>query len=136
MSSDILPDDTRIDNFPVQHSDNCTAKHQLARSWFKPTVRIFKNLRNSLIEARTIPDGLAPSYFIEGLLYNVPPERFGGTEQQNFVDVVNWILATDSCKFLCTNEQYYLCHPTSPATWRAEKLDRFLDAAVKRWEQE
>lgn len=25
-----------------------------------------------------IVDGLAPSYFLEGLLYNVPDENFGG----------------------------------------------------------
>jgi hypothetical protein len=56
-----LPDGTRIENFPERHSDNCTTKHQVTKSWFKPTVRTFKNLRNSMIEAKIIEDGLAPS---------------------------------------------------------------------------
>lgn len=43
-------DGTRIDNFPVQHSDNCTQKHKDTRNWFKHSVRVYKNLRNTMIE--------------------------------------------------------------------------------------
>lgn len=32
----------RIDNFPQQHHDNCTKKHQVTGSWFKHTVRTYK----------------------------------------------------------------------------------------------
>ena len=32
-----LPDGTQIVNFPKQHSENCTIKHQATNSWFKPT---------------------------------------------------------------------------------------------------
>jgi hypothetical protein len=35
-----------IVNYPKLHSDNCTTKHQATNSWFKPTVRIFKNMRS------------------------------------------------------------------------------------------
>src|SRR5665213_2350941 len=34
------PDGTRVENFPRQHSANCTTKHQGTNQWFKPTVRI------------------------------------------------------------------------------------------------
>src|SRR4051794_23675527 len=47
----------RIDNFPTQHSDNCTKKHQETENWFKHTVRIYKNLRNAMIGKRMIEDG-------------------------------------------------------------------------------
>lgn len=126
-------DGTRIDNFPIQHSDNCTTKHQSTKSWFKPTVRTYKNLRNALIRNKTINDGLAPSYFIEGLLYNVPVDRFGGSQQQNFYDVVKWLNEADRAKFLCANEMYYLFHPTSPVTWRAGACETFLEAVIKYW---
>ena len=33
----------RIDNFPQQHHDNCTKKHQDLKNWFKHTVRIYNN---------------------------------------------------------------------------------------------
>jgi hypothetical protein len=46
----LLSDGTRIENFPKQHSANCTTKHQGTKQWFKPMVRIFKNMRNRMIE--------------------------------------------------------------------------------------
>jgi hypothetical protein len=104
-------DGTRIDNFPKQHSENCTTKHQGTRLWFKPTVRIYKNLRNRMIDEGLIEEGLAPSYYLEGLLYNVPADRFGGTQVQNFTDTLNWLLAADRSDFVCANELYYLLRP-------------------------
>jgi len=123
----------RIDNFPVQHSENCTWKHQDSKNWFKHTARIYKNLRNTMIEKKLIEDGLAPSYFIEGLLWNVPLDRFGGTEQQNFLDTLNWLWKADRSKFVCANDLYYLFHPTSLVTWRAEKCEKFLSKAIDYW---
>lgn len=121
-----LPDNTRIENFPQQHSENCSKKHQQTNQFFKPTVRTFKNLRNTMIKSGTISDGLAPSYFIEGLIYNVLPDLFGGSQQQNFKDVLFWLSSADRSKFVCANEQYYLFHSSSPVTWRAEKCSEFL----------
>jgi hypothetical protein len=126
-------DGTRIDNFPAQHSDNCTKKHQDTNRMFKHTVRVYKNLRNTMIEKGLFSDGVAPSYFIEGLLYNVPAAKFGGTEQQNFKDTLDWLNATDRSAFMCANGIYYLCHPTSPVTWRAENCSKFLAAATDYW---
>jgi hypothetical protein len=124
---------TRFDNFPKQHSDNCTAKHKATGQRFKPTVRVFKNMRNKLIEDGKIEEGLAPSYFIEGLLYNVPNDRFGGSEQANCADILIWLLKADRSKFVCANDLFYLFHDTSPVTWRKEKCDKFLDAALVLW---
>jgi hypothetical protein len=124
---------TRIDNFPKQHSDNCSSKNQShAPPWFKKTVRTYKNLRNKMTEDRNIQAGLAPSYFIEGLLYNVPVDRFGGTYMQNFDDTLNWLVQADRSKFVCANDLFYLCHPTSAVTWRAESCTAFLNAAVNK----
>src|SRR5206468_3663591 len=36
---------TRIINFPKQHTENCTTKHQGTGQWFKPMVRVLKNMR-------------------------------------------------------------------------------------------
>lgn len=122
-----LPDGTRIENYPERHSVKCTAKHQDTKQWFKPTVRIFKNLRNTMVEKKIIQDGLAPSYFIEGLIYNVPDHRFGGSEQLNFKDVLEWLRAADRSTFTCANGQFRLLG-NAPVTWRADDCTRFLDA--------
>jgi hypothetical protein len=116
----------RIENFPERHSDNCTTKHQDTKQWFKHTVRILKNLRNTLIEKKVIEDGLAPSYFIEGLMYNVPKEYFGGTEQLNFRDVLNYVLATDRDKFVSANEQFKLLG-NGNVTWPPANCQKFLN---------
>lgn len=128
-------DNTRIANYPDQHSANCTAKHQVTNEWFKPMVRILKNLRGKLVEDEMIEAGVAPSYYIEGLLYNVPNEKFGKSYDDSFVNCINWILEADRSKFLCANRQYYLLCEGSPVTWRDSKCTEFLTAACDLWKQ-
>jgi len=123
----------QIVNFPKQHSDNCTAKHQGTDSWFKPSVRILKNMRNRMVEAGYLAEGIAPSYFLEGMLYNVPDENFGGNYQDTIARVLNWIRSCDRTKLVCANELYFLCHPASPVTWRSENLEIYLNAAIRFW---
>jgi hypothetical protein len=130
-----LPDNTRIENFPEQHHDNSTTKHKGTNRLFKPTVRVYKNLRNKLIEERRLADGVAPSYFLEGMLYNVPPDRFGGSHTANFLDTLNWIIAAERAKFVCANEQYYLLWENDPVTWTAARCNIFLNAAVKYYDE-
>jgi len=126
-------DGVEIVNYPKQHSANCTAKHQATGSWFKPMVRIVKNMRNAMIAVDYIKEGLAPSYFLEGMLYNVPTEKFGGSYQQTLVAILSWLRECDRTKLLCANEMYKLLHPTSPVTWRAESFEAFLSAAIRYW---
>ena len=63
-------------------------------------VRIFKNLRNRLVDSNNIEKGLAPSYYLEGLLYNVPNDKFGSSYVDSFVNVFNYLDDTDRSKFL------------------------------------
>jgi hypothetical protein len=124
----------RIENFPKQHSENLTTKHRDTNQMFKPLVRILKNMRTRMVESGMITDGIAPSYFIEGLLYNVPKEHFAGDYTDAFTASINWILKADRTKFVCANEQYYLLRETS-VTWPPANCDQFLDALVKLWRE-
>ena len=128
-----LPDGTRIENYPKMHLANCSTKNQATNGWFKPTARVFKNMRNRMIETGLIASDLAPSYFMEGLLYNVPKDRFGGSQVANFTDVFNWLHGEDRSKFVCASERFYLLFEGSPVTWRAAKCAAFLDAVVAFW---
>lgn len=130
-----MPGDVRIENFPEQHHDNCTSKHQGTSRLFKPTVRVYKNLRNRLIEENRLANGVAPSYFIEGMLYNVPADRFGGSNTANFLDTLNWIIAAERAKFVCANEQFYLLWENDPVTWTAPRCNTFLNAVVKYYDE-
>ena len=128
------PDGTRIPNFPKQHSENCTAKHQASKSWFKPTVRILKNIRNRI--PGLIEQGLAPSYFLEGMAYNIPTENFGISYGSTIVGCVNYIHGLkDRSELVCANEQYYLLRDGSPVTWTEESCMKFVNSAAKMWNE-
>jgi hypothetical protein len=125
----------KIVNYPKMHSANLTTKHQNTRQWFKPIVRIFKNMKCKLVDDGMIASDLAPSYYIDGLLYNVPNEQFGLSYQNSVLNCLNWLTAADRSDFLCANERYYLLREGSPVTWRAAKCTEFLQAASKLWNQ-
>ena len=129
------PGGTQIVNYPRQHSDNCTAKHQATNRWFKPTVRILKNLRRAMVNDGIIDKIIAPSYFLEGLLYNVPDEKYGGSYQDTLVSCINWISEAseaDRSKFVCANKQFFL-FGTRPETWPVAHYDQFMNAFVDYW---
>lgn len=125
----------RIANYPKQHSANLTTKHQNTSKSFKPLARVFKNLRSRIVSDGLIRAGLAPSYYIEGLLYNVPNARLTTTSYEDGVaNTLNWYrqeaLKTD---LVCANEQYYLLRDGSPVCWPQANCDAFVEAAVKLW---
>ena len=121
-----------IVNYPRQHSENCTTKHQQVDGWYKPTVRIYKNLRNTLVRRGMIPPKLAPSYFLEGLLHNVPSESFGRNYGDTIVRTFNWIQGADRSHFTCANGLRPLLGNTAD-TWSAGDCSTFLDAFAKLW---
>ena len=123
----------RIANYPKQHSANCTTKHQATNEWFKPMVRILKNMRSSLVDDGAIKAGSAPSYFLEGLLYNVPNDKFGNSYGDTFVSAVNWILQAERKDLVCANEQYYLVRDSAATCWPCNDCSAFLDAVAKLW---
>jgi hypothetical protein len=124
----------RIANYPKYHSKNCTAKHQATKNWFKPTVRIFKNMRQRLVNNNIIDKSIAPSYFIEGLLYNVPDNLFGTSYELTFLQSLNWLLSNDRTKLVCANYQYYLLGKSNEQ-WPATNCDTFLTQILKLWQE-
>lgn len=125
---------TRIENFPKQHSANCTLKHQSTNSRFKPMVRIFKNMRNSMIDKGLLGEGLAPSYFLEGMLFNVPTEKFGGSLSDAFVECYNWIVNAERDKLVCANRLHWLVRDNNPTSWPTVNCSTFLTATKNFWE--
>lgn len=96
-------------------------------------VRVLKNMRSKLVENGAIANRGAPSYFLEGLLYNVPNDKFGRTYGDTFVAAINWILQADRTKLVCANEQYYLARDSEAECWPCADCDRFISAAVDLW---
>ena len=126
----------RIANYPKQHSTNLTSKHQNTSKWFKPMARVFKNMRSRMADDGLIKSGIAPSYYIEGLLYNVPNGKLTSSYQDCVVNTLNWYRQEASkTDLVCANEQYYLLRDGHPTCWNQSNCDAFVEAAVKLWNE-
>lgn len=125
----------QIVNWPRHHFDNGVAKHGRTGEYYKPTVRIFKNLRNRLYE-RGLPDTTAPSYFVECLLYNVPDNSFGRSYAMTVAQVLAWLYQEYQAgrfeNFVCGNGATRL-FGTSPEQWDVSRAWRFVAACCEAW---
>ena len=68
----------RVSNFPHQHYKNLSSKDQKNDGKVKGTIRIVKRIRNELEESGQWDRKRSPSYYIEGLIWNVPDWYFSG----------------------------------------------------------
>lgn len=87
-----------------------------------------------MVDDGLIEAGSAPSYYIEGLLYNVPTSKFSTSYQDCVVNILNWYRQeADKAELLCANEQYYLLRDGYHTCWTQTKCDAFIEAAVQLW---
>lgn len=126
-------DGTRVVNYPTQHRDHLVTKNHDTNEYFKHIVRIFKNARQKLIQQEIIDFGIAPSYYIEGLLYNVPDDMFGTSYEDSMINSINWLMTADRSTFECANKQYRLLDGNFDVSWNAKDCDMFLNGLVGLW---
>lgn len=129
----IASNDAHIINFPKQHMQNCTTKHQATGSRFKPTVRVLKNMRNAMVAEGFLRDGVAPSYFLEGMLWNVPNKNFVAGYQQSFENYLYWLERCNANELFCANDLHWLIRGNSNICWNMQDYQSFLAAARKYW---
>jgi hypothetical protein len=125
---------SRFENFPKQHAENCTAKHQATNQNFKRMVRIFKNMRNSMIKEGLLAEKVAPSYFIESMLYNVPNDKFTGSYQNMWVECFNSVVTAEEAKLTTASGLHWLVRDSSSVCWPSTKFHTFTAALKKYWE--
>ncbi len=123
-----VPSESRwIINYPKSHYNNGVYKNQNTDTWYKRTVRLFKNSRGY------ISGDLTPSYFLECMLYNVPDEDFGTNYQDTFCNVVNWLDEVSLENFICQNEQLKLFGMT-PEQWNIDQAKEFIQNLISLWD--
>lgn len=123
----------KIVNYPKQHSSNCTTKHQGTGNRFKPSVRILKNMRNAMVRDGHLTVGVAPSYFLEGMLSNVPNSGFVTSYQMTFTNEMNWLRQCNAQQLLCANGIHPLLRNGSQVSWNSGDFATFLSAAAQYW---
>lgn len=124
-------DGEKIVNYPKQHLDNCTTKNGVTSSRFKPSIRVLKNMRNAMIDQGYLKDGVAPSYFLEGMLSNVPTQHFAATRQQTFENYMNWLQTCATGDLTCANGIHYLLRDGYSVCWNVLDFNTFRAAAIR-----
>jgi hypothetical protein len=119
-------------NYPKLHYDNGVTKNSQTHDWYKPTVRMFKNARSYLMDNNTITENLAPSYFLECMLYNVPNSNFGVSFHQTYYAIMKWLNATDITRLVCQNEQLPLVGST-PEQWSTASINGTIHELTNVW---
>lgn len=124
----------RIVNYPKQHRENLTRRHQDSHEWVKPMIRIVKNARTKLVDGGVIEAGVAPSYCLEGLIYNAPFDCFGTNYNTSLQKVLLWMYDTeDNSKWVTANEQFYLLWDDTPMAWQKANYAKFKNAIIELW---
>jgi len=124
-------------NFPKLHYMNGVDKNASALDRFKPTVRCFKNARRYLVERSMLDERVAPSYFVECLLYNAPSTLFLPSSRDTFVGILEWMRQSQAHTydgFVCQNRQRYLFGPT-PEQWSTQNADTLLWSLSRLWNE-
>lgn len=129
-----LPDSGgKVFNYPDQVYANGVAKHEATGKRYKKIIRILKNVRNSM-QADCVPGAAdVASTLIEGLVWNVPNDRFGSPTlyqdlQNALVAIYTGVKDDPGCRrWTEVNGIKYLFRPSQP--WTRQNAFDFVLAA-------
>jgi len=126
----------KIINFPNLHYFNGTEKNKKCYNKYKPTIRVIKNMKSNMIDKRLILSSLAPSYFVECLMYNVANSDY---QKSKYSDIILSILNTfhnysdnDLDDFVCQNYRRYL-FGNSEQQWNKDDCKTFIKEIINFW---
>jgi hypothetical protein len=127
-----LSTDEKIIGYPKIHHENGAEENQTVNERYRETIRIFKNARSYLADKGEISEDLAPSYFVECLLYNVPNEKYTYDKQERYVNIVNWLIEVNLSSFKCQNKFQDVFGDKS-TQWSESDARKFIKRLIKLW---
>jgi len=114
-----------------QHYENGVQKNSDTSRRYKSIVRILKKLRYEMIDYGDKNAENVPGFLIECMVWNVPNNRFQGTDWEGIAkSVVSYLWSgtkdKESCKeWTEVNNFKYLFHPSQ--SWTREAAHQFID---------
>ncbi|HHW7539874.1 TPA: nucleotidyltransferase domain-containing protein [Staphylococcus aureus] len=124
-------------NYPKKHYTFGVEKNRRVNNNYKPTIRIFKNMKKRLLEQQKITKKVTSSYFIENLLYNVP-DRYFDIEDSSIrvANILEWLISNINSfsMFVCQNNQINLFGPAQEQ-WNEEDAREFIFEVKKFWNE-
>ena len=76
---------------------------------------------------------MAPSYFLECLLFNVPDHRYGGDYEMSFEDCLRWLADSNLIDFVCQNGVVPLFGSTEEQ-WDQAKARKLIEELMFLWD--
>jgi hypothetical protein len=125
----------QIINYPDQHYNNAVTKHGATNSRYKGIVRAFKNMRSYLVDKGRLTKEEAPSYFIQGMIYNAPDGLFVADKTTTTLNVLQWLNRANLNTFISQNGQHPLIGE-GPHLWpsaNAQKTIKELSTLWNNW---
>lgn len=120
----------QIINFPKLHGENGEGKNHQSRTdqIYKHSIRIFKNIKRKLVENGMDPK-IAPSYFLECIIYNVPDNYFSSNYSTTVQNILHYILRQCQPDQLLTASHQHSLFGTMPWQWNTNNAATFFQLA-------
>jgi len=122
-----------IINYPDQHYKNAVDKHGLTNDRYKGMVRLLKNMRSYLIDKGRLRKDEAPSYFLQGMAYNVPNHLFVADRVDSVFEALKWLRNTDLENLVSQNEQHMLLGDTGEH-WNPVSAEKTITELCYLWD--
>ena len=90
-------------------------------------------MRNAAVDDGVLSRGKSPSYFLEGMLYNIPNQLFDPSRQTTFENAFSWLSSCNLDDLVCANERFYLVRDGLPNCWKATDFRDTLAALTEFW---
>jgi hypothetical protein len=95
---------------------------------------MFKNARTRAVEQGFLADGVASSYFIDCMIWNVPDNLFSADLQTTYCNTVNHLHASALNGYFCRNG-IVLLFGSSPEQWTEAKARQLIAGLIRLWNE-
>jgi hypothetical protein len=120
-------------NYPKTHRRNGKSKNQMTNEEYKKTVRMFKNARDRVVENGEMNKAVAPSFFIECLLFNIPDQCFSDSYRNRFATILNYLYESDISGFDTQSEVLPLFSDENKDVWNLGEARRYVNELILMW---
>ncbi len=124
---------TQVINYPKLHIKRGAFKNGNVSKWYKPSVRMFKNVRESA--GKSLPKKY-PSYYLECLVYNASDDCFGNSFSDTYVSVINFLndvrVSGNLSNFITQSGMQWLFGP-EPYQWNEADAEGLIDLFIDAW---
>lgn len=120
-----------ITNHPEEHYKQGAAKNNETGGNYRETIRVFKRVRQNLVHKGRLSKDDAPSYFVAGLLSNVPNEAFVNDRQERYARIVNYLDANrDQLSSFTAQHGQKPLFGRGSTRWNQRDAEKFIDELI------